>query len=192
MTDADTQPGTKRGQLAKIVLIPILGFVLYRQVLAPGEEEKPKPAAPARRAATATPTGQPEAPPAKPPTPILPDVRSVGRIAAENPFARPAALLPKPESPPIPDQSAEESAEVEVEAAETEPVPDPWEGVRTRWETKRVSVVLRAGNGLIAVLGDETVRVGDVLDGVRVVEIRPDGVLLEEVPELVPQPPVLP
>ena len=65
--------------------------------------------------------------------------------------------------------------------ADDEPRVDDWQHVRARWEAQRVNVVLRAGSDLVAVIGNRTVRVGDVLEeGVRVVEIRPDSVLLEE------------
>ena len=45
--------------------------------------------------------------------------------------------------------------------------------------TQGVSAILRNADGPAAAIGPRIVRVGDLVDGFRVVEIRPDGVILE-------------
>jgi hypothetical protein len=47
-------------------------------------------------------------------------------------------------------------------------------------ETQGVNVVLRDGNQWIAVVGDKTIRVGDQLGAFRVIEILPNGVVIED------------
>jgi len=46
-------------------------------------------------------------------------------------------------------------------------------------QEKGVGVVLQSGDELVAIIGSDTVRVGDVIDGFKVVDIGPDGVKLE-------------
>ncbi|OHB66540.1 MAG: hypothetical protein A2V70_05300 [Planctomycetes bacterium RBG_13_63_9] len=42
-----------------------------------------------------------------------------------------------------------------------------------------VAVVIGSGERYVAVVGSQTVRVGDLLDGFRVIAIAPDGVTVE-------------
>ncbi len=46
-------------------------------------------------------------------------------------------------------------------------------------QEKGVGVVLQSGDELVAIIGSDTVRIGDVIDGFKVVDIGPDGVKLE-------------
>ncbi len=49
-----------------------------------------------------------------------------------------------------------------------------------RLRQKRVKAIIRSDqNGGVAVIGDQTVYVGDLIDGYRVIAIEPDGVVLE-------------
>ncbi|MDB5336509.1 MAG: hypothetical protein JWN70_2128, partial [Planctomycetaceae bacterium] len=46
------------------------------------------------------------------------------------------------------------------------------------WKTRRVSLIFRDGNKVSAVIGDQLVHEGDVIQGVRVISILPNGVLV--------------
>ncbi len=185
MNDADKGPRRMtRTQMVRLAAIPVLGFVLYQQTVGRLDAVQEPPQ-------TTTSVVSPEELPNPTKTPaeaapvrILENVRDLESIARENPFAVPEALQPAPAET----SAAEESGVTEV----AEPTEDAvqkvpsaaeaqWQQAAARWEAKRVRIVFRAGSDLMAVVGDQTVRVGDVLEeGVRVAEIRPDGVVLEE------------
>lgn len=50
------------------------------------------------------------------------------------------------------------------------------------WRSLRVEAIFDTGRGKAALIGARTVREGEVIDGVRVVKIASDGVLVEECP----------
>jgi hypothetical protein len=95
---------------------------------------------------------------------------SLEEIVAFNPFPIPA---------PIPKQDPMEGTEKESPrkiAKAAEPIPSI-----KLWEMQRVSIVYQGPNGPLAVIGDETVGIGDMLDGnTRVVGIRGDGVWVSQ------------
>jgi hypothetical protein len=49
-----------------------------------------------------------------------------------------------------------------------------------RLRQEGVTIFVGSGNDRVAVVGSETIEVGDLLDGFRVIAIEPDGVVLEQ------------
>lgn len=164
------RPRLTRFQMVRLVLIPVIGWVLYSQVVARMDVPDDPPAL-----AAASPTRAEEsAAPARRRTSIVQDVRAVEEIAADDPLVGLAALLPEET------EAAGLLLDEVAEPEETAPL-ETWEQTRRFWETQRVSVVLRTADELLAVVGDRTVRVGDTLEGgVCVVDIGSGGILLEE------------
>lgn len=169
---------SSRGKIVKLLLIPVLGYVLYSQTLGQLEADVESAQPPTQLAKPAPGTVPPTV---KQSVPILSTVRPVEQIADVDPFALPESLLPPP--PPVPESPLAqflEGAKPE-EPQQTEAV-DPWEDARDRWAAERVSLVLSTPTGLVAVIGDRMVRVGDELDEYcRVAEIRADGIVIEPV-----------
>ncbi len=113
-------------------------------------------------------------------------------IFKHDPFAVPAAFLPPPSehseptakvptgsAPKMDNSMALDKQREEREkqaAAEAKARDDAMNAL----EKQGVSLVLRDGNQWIAVVGDITIRVGDQLGAFRVVEILPDGVVIED------------
>lgn len=58
----------------------------------------------------------------------------------------------------------------------SEPPPDRLAG----WRSLRVEAIIDTSRGKAALIGDRTVREGEVIDGVRVVKIASDGILVED------------
>jgi hypothetical protein len=163
----------RRQGALKIALIPVLGLVLYSQL--PGDAAPVATALPARVAA---PSPVPPAVAARPSPPILATVRPVDQISSRNPFALPPALLPPAEPTNPLDEFLEAAAGENVRAATSEA--DRWEATRERWSRERTSIVLATPDGPVAVVGERMLRIGDeVEEGLRVVDIRADGIVLE-------------
>lgn len=78
---------------------------------------------------------------------------------------------------------AEAPAPAEDEGEPEEPVLSPADRMKAAFANKRVRMVCRTQNGVIGLIDDQILREGDVVDGVRIVSIRPDGVLVEPVDE---------
>lgn len=174
------KPSSNRFQMVKILAIPVLGFILYSQITGPLDALKDAPPMPTPTTVRAATAGSNA--PARDAVPILSTVRPVEHIAETDPFALPESLLPPPvEVPTTVGEFLEAATSTGDEPAE--PELDGWDGTKQRWEAERVSIVLSTPTGLVAVVGDRMLRVGDELeDGCRVVEIRSDGIVAERVP----------
>ncbi len=114
--------------------------------------------------------------------------RSLAEIIAYNPF-------PIPPESHTPDSSKRETAKTQGthQAENQSEILSPLE----RWETQSVSIVYHGPNGPLAVIGDRTVGIGDMLDKeTRVVDIRDDGVWVSQVTNNAspssPSPPISP
>lgn len=113
-------------------------------------------------------------------------------VFKHDPFAVPAAFLPPPseQSGPIakeptgsaPDLDNSLSLEKQREEREKQAAAEAQarDDAMNALEKQGVNVVLRDGNQWIAVVGDKTIRVGDQLGGFRVIEILPNGVVIED------------
>lgn len=88
--------------------------------------------------------------------------------ASYDPFSRPHHLRvtsSKTESPEV-DIQRRQQAERERALAEVREF--------------EVAAIFQSGTDLVAVIDDQTIRVGDVFQGFRVTDIQPDGIKLEE------------
>jgi hypothetical protein len=171
MPDKPTRPSVPSlRSAAKVAIVPILGIVLYSVLPGDGEPELAASvaAAPVRNATV------PAAAPRRS-VPILATPRPVEHIVARDPFALPDALRPTPEPTGLDaDQNGPPADELAESPAET------WEAIRNRWMAERTSIVLTTPAGPVAVVGNRRLRIGDEVEpGVRVVDIRRDGVVLE-------------
>jgi len=183
------KPAVTGKQLALIgVLAVILVAVLAAQfgVLGSGDEagagkspgangspaSNDDPRRPASAARAAAPAGvQPERASAGPQSQERPWPRLTAEAAARhNPFAVPEAIARK-----AADQDETHKKNDKSQAARHQLQRDE---VARGLRAKGVRAVLRSGDGAAAVLGTQVVRVGDVLDGFRVISIDTDGVLL--------------
>ena len=90
---------------------------------------------------------------------------SLDAALAHDPFAAPLLTAPPPEPSPIEPVAQEEQQENELLALKQD----------------GVTMILRDAGGMVATVGDRKLRVGDVIDGYRVVAIELDGVVLERV-----------
>lgn len=155
----------------KLALAPLLAIVLGAVVwqnYKPAAAPLPKP--PPRRA----PNGQPAAVAAtattirsKPNWPKL----SLEEVLAHDPFSPPAAAL-------VPSSIANAEDLPGSEALEEEEAP-----AAIRPFSGRVEAIYRLGDQAFAIVDSHTVRLGDRLHGQRVIQIGPDGILLEGDPE---------
>jgi hypothetical protein len=190
---ADPRASSKRAvtprQLALIgVLAVVLAAVLIAQFggasagpkQADSQSAGPKPvapaiAAPAPKPATASAPAPGAVAPARPPAPPWPKV-SADAAAQYDPFAVPEALTR---------QLAEARKGPDALKSSN---PAPTKNVRadslaalTALRSKGTAAVLRSERGAAAVIGTRVVRVGDVVEGYRVVSIDPQGIMLEPV-----------
>ncbi|HUG89646.1 MAG TPA: hypothetical protein VML55_02355 [Planctomycetaceae bacterium] len=105
---------------------------------------------------------------------------TLDEILAHDPFAVPPALA-RPQPPESPSLLTRDSVPTEPVSAEL-PHPEPGQS-RLRLETlsqKRVSIIYRGPGGPTAVIDSREYREGDELAaGIRILEIRSDGVLVE-------------
>lgn len=162
----------------KLAAIPVLALVLLWVVTGGSEDEAPPPVALTQPAGTrpGDKPGQPARPARRPAAarPAPAPAFSLAEILAHDPFAVPKALAPPP---PIPDE--QDTQPVSIEA----PLIDHESQARARREMlaqKRVSIIHHGPSGATAVIDSRAYREGDELaDGVRIVKIRPDGVIVE-------------
>lgn len=142
-----------------------------------------------------------------------PDIQ-LDEVAAFNPFETPAALLDAPVANAVPVQpsqsiqSAQAAGPPQMESAVTTPPigskgDDEQARIRAQERKSRikrieataialrqqgVAMVMTTSTGAVARVGEQEVRVGDVINGVvRVVEITPQGIVVEEAPEELPE-----
>jgi hypothetical protein len=167
-----------RRQRLKLLAIPVLAFVLFRVVMDDEDASAPPPVAlTGDQPSIPGSVGRPRA--SGNPSFAGPDLE-LDEILAHDPFAVPPALLPpEPVAPmpaALPPNETTEPVSVEVAAQEQD-------RTRARLELlsqKRVSVIYCGPSGRTAVIDGKSYREGDELAaGVRIVEIRPDGVLIE-------------
>ncbi len=199
--------GATPGKLClSVVLGIILIVVLYSELSKGGSANAqtttvppPAVARPPRSTATKTTNGQnPKLIPADVSQLQSPNDRDIWNAVAldsafkHDPFAVPAAFLPPPSenSAPIAQEPtssvprADNSLALDKQREEREKQAAAEAKARddamNALEKQGVSLVLRDGNEWIAVVGDITIRVGDQLGAFRVVEILPDGVVIED------------
>ncbi len=102
------------------------------------------------------------------------------QIAAFNPFPSPPKTEPeKPTEPPISAEAAREQNRAKSNAES-----------RRHWETQSASIIYQGPNGPVAVVGNKTVGVGDLLDeNLRVVDIRQEGIWVSQIADVPPPEP---
>ncbi len=159
------------------LLAAVLVGVIWLQLGGSEQGEKPvapqsgPAAAPGRAAATGSAPGGPGKPAGQPPSPPWPSF-TLAEAAAYDPFqpfpAPPATAEPMPKA-----------------AAKTKPPQDSaqrkarHEQALAALRKTGTTAVLRGPQGALAILGRRVIRVGDEIDGFRVVAIEPDGVVVK-------------
>lgn len=162
--------GTPKSQKLKVALIPVLGVCL---LVVLNRSDSDRTSAP--NAATPTAAATPKEP-ANPTVDKTADAalqrpwpsRSLDEILAFDPFR------PRREAPLAAAQPARQHAT-------PEPQHDPRiEHLMSQYAAQTPDLVLRSQRGVSAVIGSQTLTVGDVVEGgARVVEIRDDGIVFE-------------
>lgn len=158
-------------------LIGVLGIILVCVVMtqlssddspAPLEVVRPPMAASgAMPASTSAPTPA-RTVPAKRPLPEIP----LAEVISFNPFARSPAAVKVSAKQTV--ESEEHNRKMQERLREKQ----EQERLLAELRSKRVQFVFSNGSETVATVGDKTVRVGDVLNGFRVVAIDKDGVVL--------------
>ncbi len=132
----------------------------------------PATAAPAPMPATASASAPSVVAPARPPAPPWPTF-SADAAAQYDPFAMPEALTRQlTEARKSPDALKSNNP-----ASTRNARADSLAALRS----KGTAAVLRSERGAAAVIGSRVVRVGDVVEGYRVVSIDPQGIMLEPI-----------
>jgi hypothetical protein len=169
-----SDPAQKR----RALLIPILGLGLVWSLS--GEADDPIQEPSSRRAKAERPPADSRALPSR--TKTWTEL-SLAEITAFNPFVLPEATKEPEPSDVLP-------SETESQVENVTPAAPPLE----KWELERVSIIYQGPTGPLAVIGDKTVGIGQMLDeNTLVVDIRDDGVWVSEVKaEPLPNPPVQP
>lgn len=93
---------------------------------------------------------------------------SLKEVRAHDPFAMPRVI----------GDDQDESADLELEQESIRQLAEARRRALMALREKGVAIVLQSGDELVAVIGSDTVRIGDVIDGFKVVAIGPDGVKL--------------
>lgn len=101
-------------------------------------------------------------------------------VSDYDPFTVPAALVEEPivavddeENGSTDEANAEREKEIARRQAERD-------RILAKLQEQGVTAVFRTSHGATATIGSRIVHEGDVLDGFRVIEIRPEGVVLED------------
>ena len=94
---------------------------------------------------------------------------SLEEVRAYDPFAMPRTL----------GDDRDGSAGLEQEQKSIRQLAEARRQALMALREKGVAMVLQSGDQRVAVIGSDTVRIGDVIDGFKVVAIGPDGVMLE-------------
>lgn len=112
----------------------------------------------------------------------LPDI-PLDEALMHDPFAVPRPVQAEPVTPPTADEPT-----AAAPAAESEPAPGPQrqQSLQAELQQDVVRLIIRGPQGPAALFRGRWVHEGDVIDGVRVREITPDGLLVEL---LEPEPP---
>ncbi len=173
----------KQAILIGVLLVVFAGVLLSGQG---GTESAGATADPAVTAVTATPDQPAPRRPSATPDSVAPVTHwpkvSLAEMLQHNPFQKPAALQEAP-----PESAAPAVVETEPAAPET---PDPalvaLEAERRKkvsatladLQSQKVKVILRTNQKVSAVIGDRLIHEGDVIDGVKIVSILPNGVIV--------------
>jgi hypothetical protein len=177
--------GATPGKLALIAgLVVVLAWVLF----SPAESEVAEVAEETAKLATDAPRRRPRPRPV--PAPVQKPAFPLVEVLRFDPFAPLAAVVPEANTDIASvgnmargidgdggltgDGDATTNGGPTGEAAG--PPPDRLAG----WRTLRVEAIIDTVRGKAALVGDRTVREGEVIDGVRVVKIASDGVLVED------------
>ncbi|MBI2478215.1 MAG: hypothetical protein HYV60_06115 [Planctomycetia bacterium] len=106
---------------------------------------------------------------------------NVAAVVASNPFVQPEALLTGSETAKTLTATSEpgedELSLAAIESANVREMRRRQAEFMTSLRTKGVDMILRSRRGSIARIGDLSLRVGDVHEGLRVVEIGQNGVV---------------
>jgi hypothetical protein len=106
------------------------------------------------------------------PAKVWPEI-AIEEILRHDPFALPFPLRRRPQLADLQDDEEKLREKADKRARELKQL------IETL-QQKRVSVVFRTEQGAVAVIGSRLVREGGLFEeGLRIVEIRPDGVILE-------------
>ena len=111
---------------------------------------------------------------------------SLDEIIKHNPFSGPAVTpdvatietvtSPVEEEPPSATADETEREEIEQERQRKAAT------LLAEFQSQKVKMVLRTNNKVAAVIGDQLVHEGDVIDGIRIVSILSNGVVVEAIP----------
>ena len=164
-----SQPLVRTWDRAKLAAIPVLAVALIYVVRTNGtSDESTSPDAPtlvsdgtesSRSPGSASPQPARE-------WPNLP----LSEILAHNPFSMPEELVPNPHSSSVVDAAIPSDAS---------PAISPRKQILEELSELEVTAYYKSENGAVAILGDRLIREGDLLEEVvRVIAIRPDGVVL--------------
>jgi hypothetical protein len=161
-----------------VLVVQFSGGSAAEQATEPHQARKPQvqtpPAATASRGTEATQQGR-KLQEAGRPWPTL----ESKEVLSYDPFAAPAGLSPDNAAA---DSALEENLEAEAAARQAEAAERRAEQERTLTKLQGQGVTAIVGTtkrGRVAVVGSQVVRVGDVLEGFRVIAIEPEGVVLQ-------------
>lgn len=189
--NSSNQSGINRKQ---IILIAVLGTI-FAGVLIFGQNgsESTDLAAESTDAGSVRRTGRtPSNVPSEPLRTVRWPTVELEDILRQNPFQSREELVVKEEipvpkalvveSPPVPTDVTEKAAEVDAERREK------MAALISEFQTAKVKMILRNGKQATAMIGERVIREGQVIDGVKIVSIRSDGVIIEPILNDLPNP----
>ncbi len=169
--------GASPGKLIVVALLAVILVVVLVWQFGGGGSESTQQAKPADKATVEQPATS------KSSNPITTAIESSTLSAANwptvsldealghDPFALPAVLRRgTPESGTNPSANSE--------ADEDEPPPLQLSETFTKLQSEGVGIILQSNGRRIAAIGSRAVHVGEVVEGMRVVDIRPDGTIV--------------
>lgn len=102
---------------------------------------------------------------------------SLETVLAHDPFALPPGL-----EPPTPDSTQPRPSGERADGGEAPELQQKWERALATVRELGIHMVLVGEQEQVALVGEQAVRVGEVLEGFRVVAIDADGLILSELP----------
>lgn len=123
---------------------------------------------------------------------IWPEVR-LEEVVKHDPFALPVALQPPVDEPKIQTTQGSQTEEIDKQAIQRErdrlEIARQEKLIRRKQQLERLRELQKSGVGItmvspeakVVTVGDKKLQVGDLLDGFRIVEIRPDGSVVVEI-----------
>ena len=181
---------TPRGglSLGKVIVIGVLAVVLLLVIVfqfgGPKENHKLSPVAPQKTAAEFRSTGSsgakaPETAAKRPETPW--PTFSVAEVVSSNPFTLPEVLRPIPEAAqtltPSSTIGGAEATVLALGSARDREMRRRQAEFIAGLRARGVDMILRSPRGSVARIGELSLRVGDVHEGLRVEEIGTNGIL---------------